>query len=373
MARIIEEVAVRIGADTRGLDKGMKKAKKNVDGLSRAFKRLGASLVAAFGARVLFRTFQQTLRSTNALIKTAKGVGFLAKEYEALTFSLDQVGVSAGSAKIALGDFQKRLSKAVAGTSPQFAKAFRDAGLDIRALSRMSSSDAFDSALAHLATLKGDPRLAGLTGNVFEEQSGKDILQVIRQWDKYLTAREKFARRVGGLTEDQQFRIEYLSEELSVYKAQWEVLKQKIVADSVPSILRALESLEATGVFESLGDGLESFVSRMEEGAKQLKRDLQGIKGSIQSVFPGVYATPPGEESPQQASERLAGSESARYWNRVTSVKSDSPAMSAQRAAARHESRMSFDVSVTGDTGNNKKLAKDIARAAAQEKRAGGL
>lgn len=370
MPRIIEEVAVKIGADTRGLNKGLKQSKKQVSGLTSMFKKLGVTIAGVFGARVMFRSFQQTLRNTNELIKTAKGVGFLASEYQKLTFSLEQVGVNAGSAKIALGDFQKRLSKAVAGTSPQFKKAFEDAGLDVKSLSAMSPSAAFSAALAHLATLRGDPRLAGLTGNVFEEQSGKDILQVIRQWGRYLEAREKFSRRVGKLTEDQELRIEFLSEEIGVYKEQWEVLKQTIVADAVPPILRALEQLQELGVFESLGDGLGSFVSRMEEGAKQLEKDLQKIKGLIQSVMPGVYHTPKGDVSPQQMAEHLAGSESARFWNRVTSVKTDTPAMSAQRAAARQESRMSFDVSVTGDTANNKKLAKDIARAAEQRMRA---
>jgi len=373
MARIIEEVAVRIGADTRGLDKGLKKSKRQVGQLTGMFKKLGATIIGVFGARVMFRSFEQTLRNTNELIKTAKGVGFLASEYQKLTFSLEQVGVNAGSAKIALGDFQKRLGKAVAGTSPQFAKAFRDAGLDPKSLAALDPATAFNVALQKLATFRGDPRLAGLTGNVFEEQSGKDILQVIRQWGRYLEAREKFSRRVGRLTEEQELRIEFLAEEIGVYKEQWKVLKQTIVADAVPPILRALEQLQELGVFESLGEGLGSFVSRMEEGAKQLEKDLNKIKGLIQGVLPGVYHTPKGDVSPQQMSGHLAGSESARFWNRVTSVKTDTPAMAAQRAASRNEARMSFDVSVTGDTANNKKLAKDIARAAEQEKRAGGF
>jgi len=347
VARIIEEVAVKIGADTRGLDKGLKRSKKQVGALSSAFKRLGAVMIGAFSARALFNGFQRTLSSTNDLIKTAKGVGFLATEYEQLTFSLDQVGVSAGSAKIALGDFQKRLSKAVAGTSPQFAKAFSDAGLDIKSLSKMSPAAAFTAALNHLATLRGDPRLAGLTGNVFEEQSGKDILKVIRQWGTYTQAREKFGRRVGTLTKDQQLRVEFLSEELGVYKAQWESLKQVIVANAVPSIVRALEQMEASGVIESLTEGLAGFPERLSEGIAQLKRDLEGIKGTIQSVLPGVLLTPTGQETPQEASERFAGmTQTQRFNELVTNRSTDTPAMSAVRAQARSEANMSFPVTI---------------------------
>lgn len=271
MARIIEEVAIRIGADTRKLDKGMKKAKKDVNVLTKAFKKLGGTIIAAFGARAVFNAFRRTLASTNALIKTAKGVGFLATEYQTLTFALGQVGVGAESARIALGDFQKRLGKAIAGTSPQFAKAFRDAGLDPEALSRMKPSDAFNAALDRLAELRDDPRIAGLTGAVFEEQSGKDVLQVIRQWEKYLDSREKFARRVGLLTKGQEENIEELTEELQVYKAQWETVKARIVADAVPDILSALEELENADVFGAMADGATRLIDEITVLTKDIK------------------------------------------------------------------------------------------------------
>jgi TP901 family phage tail tape measure protein len=280
MARIIEEIAVLIGADTRGLDKGMKKAKKDVNVLTRSFKRLGSTIIAAFGARALFNTFKRTLANTNALIKTAKGVGFLATEYQTLIFALDQVGVKASSARIALGDFQKRLGKAIAGTSPQFAKAFRDAGLDPEALSKLRPADAFDIALKRLADLRDDPRIAGLTGAVFEEQSGKDVLQVIRQWEKYLAAREKFAKRVGGLTKNQQDNIEELSEELRVYKAQWEVLKATIIADAAPAIMDALNDLEEAGAFEAMADA----VGRLVDEIHVLVGDLKWLGETIAKI-----------------------------------------------------------------------------------------
>jgi hypothetical protein len=284
MARIIEEVSVRIGADTRKLNQGMKKAKRDVGALTSAFKKLGGTIIAAFGARAVFRAFQQTLNSTNALIKTAKGVGFLVTEYQQLTFALDQVGVGAQSARIALGDFQKRLGKAVAGTSPQFAKAFRDAGLDPTTLSKLSPAAAFDAALKQLATMRNDPRIAGLTGAVFEEQSGKDILQLLRQWERYLGAREKFARRVGGFTKEQQDNIERLADELKIYRAQWEMTKAKIVADAAPDIIRALGELQDAGVFDEFGKGISRFFKDVSDGIATTRKEIELLKGALEKV-----------------------------------------------------------------------------------------
>ena len=252
MAKIIEEVAVRISADTRKLEKGMKRSKKQVGALTSQFKKLGGIMVATFSARALFQGFKRTLDMGDALIKTAKGVGFTVNEYQRLIFALAQVGVSAGSAKIAIGDFQKRLSKAVAGVSPQFQKAFEQAGLDTAALSKMSPAEAFNTAMTHLATLRDSPAIAGLTGNVFEEQSGKDVLQVLRQFEKYTVAREKFGRRVGQISKRQVDDIQRLREETKLYGQQWDILKLQIVADAAPEINAALKSIVDSGGLEAL-------------------------------------------------------------------------------------------------------------------------
>ena len=280
MARIIEEVAVKIGADTRGLDKGLKASKKKVGALTSAFKKLGATLAITFGARALFNGFKRTLDTTDQLIKTAKGVGFTVNEYQRLIFALDQVGVSAGSAKIAIGDFQKRLSKAVAGVSPQFQKAFEQAGLDTAALSKMSPGAAFSAAMTHLATLRDSPAIAGLTGNVFEEQSGKDVLQVLRQFEKYTAAREKFGRRVGNLDSAQVDSIQRLREETKLYGQQWEMLKMQIVGDAAPDILAAFKQLDEAGAFKEMAEQVGNVISEIN----LLVGDIKYLAETFQSI-----------------------------------------------------------------------------------------
>jgi hypothetical protein len=280
MPRIIEEVAVKIGADTRGLDKGLKKSKKQVGALSSAFKKLGATMIGVFGARALFTGFKRTLDSADQLIKTAKGVGFTVNEYQRLIFALDQVGVSAGSAKIAIGDFQKRLSKAVAGVSPQFQKAFEQAGLDTAALSKMSPAAAFSAAMTHLATLRDSPAIAGLTGNVFEEQSGKDVLQVLRQFEKYTAARENFERRVGTLNKGQVEDIQRLREETKLYGQQWEMLKMQIVGDAAPDILSAFRQLDEAGAFKEMATQVKEVIKEIN----LLVGDIKWLAEALQSV-----------------------------------------------------------------------------------------
>jgi hypothetical protein len=357
MAKIIEEVAVRIGADTRKLEKGMKRADSGVKKLVGSFKKLAAVIGISLGARAVFRTFARTLDTSNKLIKTAKGVGFLASEYRELTFAMNQVGVRSHSAIIALGDFQKRLGKAVAGTSPQFAKAFRDAGLDPGALSKLDPAEAFDVALNRLASLKGDPRLAGLTGAVFEEQSGKDVLKIIRQWEAFTAARVKHARRVSTLDADQQFRIEFLAEEVGVYKAQWAALKETVVADATPAIVKMLEEIEKSGAMDLLAKDLTALALAFVDITDRLiKFRVAWANGSDAfSLTPafGVTAlrTPKGALSPQERAE----DEAAKL--RIMRA----PGLARSHVQRESAAGMSLEITVKGDTANSRDLARRIA------------
>jgi hypothetical protein len=369
MARIIEEIAVLIGADTRGLDKGMKKTQKRVNVLTRSFKRLGATLITAFSARALFRGFSRTLSETNAIIKTAKGVGFAVSEWQRLIFALGQVGVEASAARIALGDFQKRLAK------PQFAKFFRMAGLDPEALRKMKPAEAFASAFKHLATLVNDPRAPKFFGEVFEEQAGKNMLKAARQMGPLLQAERDFDAAGGGLSKRHQNRIERLNKETLLWELSWKSLGQTVLGEIGPDILRLMREMREAGVFKNFGKGIIRFFEKFSTLLKNTKREIDAIKAgfeglgeAISSTF-GVGKTPEGEKAPQETAEQFASMTSAERRRRLTTPTiHDTPMITATRLAIQRKDQekmsITYDVNVTADNRNNQKLAEEIVRAA---------
>ena len=253
-------VLVEFIAETRKLMGGMKKVDRKVGLLTKGFKRLGGAIAAAFGARAVISGLVQTVKSSEALIKTAKGVGFTAGEYERLTFALSQVGVEASAARIALGDFQKRLAK------PQFHKFFREAGLDPKALQKLSPADAFNTAFAHLATLVNDPRAADFFGTVFEEQAGKNMLQAARSMGDFTDAYKQYARIAGkGITEGDAASFEELGKQARILGLRMTVLRRKIVVDALPQILEALEKLEAADAFKKMADSIIELIDNISK------------------------------------------------------------------------------------------------------------
>lgn len=303
----LKQVVVELLADTRSVLSGLKKTSKQTDVTRRAFRRLGATMAGIFSARAMFRFFDRTIDSTNALIKTAKGVGFTVDEYQQLTFALSQVGVEAGSAKIAIGDFQKRLSKAVAGTSPQFAKAFKEAGLDIKALSKMGPAEAFNAAFQHLAGRINDPRIAGLFGNVFEEQSGKDMLKAARQVGVYTKSWEDYARTVEPLSKEEEKRFEDIQYQTGLMTLQWGRLKQKIVADAAPKIMEALKALDESGALKQMAEGITEAI-RLTGLLVQKFAEVQKASGSFFKPDDGLTPEERTEMSKANAIQKRLGS-----------------------------------------------------------------
>lgn len=367
MARIIEEVAIRIGADTRQLTKGMKDANKRVGTLTKGVKGLGLALVGAFGARALFRGFQRTLESTDALIKTAKGVGFTVDEYQRLVFALDSVGVSAESARIGLGDLQKRLG------NENFAKFYKQVGLDPKELRKLSPAQQLEAAFTALQQFRGNQSLlVSRAGGVFEEQAGKDFAKVINQWEDFVKARRDYDKRVGTIGGGAVKDIEGLRRETKLLGAQWQTIKMQLVAEMAPAIKQLLDGIGAHRGLKKVGQDLAFIVSNIAKLIGKLIELRSVMPDQLSRVFGGMVSRP-GEETPDETAARLSSSSTARHVNLTTPQMSDTPMMTAARLSAQQGQNMSFDVTVNGDTGNNRRLGKEIAAAAERERRAGQL
>ena len=287
----LKTVYIELVTETRKLNAGLKKVDKRVGKTTQAFKKLGLAIGAAFSARAVLRGvkamargFSETIKSTDALIKTAKGVGFTATQYERLTFALSEVGVGAESARIALGDFQKRLAR------PSFQKFFREAGFKPKELLKLPAEEQLFTVMEDLAKMRDDPRLASVAGLIFEEQSGKDIRKVLIQWERFVQARKDYDRIVKrGLTERDIDTVEELGSQTRMLNLRWTVLKRNFVLDVVPGLLDALERMEAAGTFDLIADEAEKFADAITE----ITKDVQFLTNALGNLLNlGPYKGP---------------------------------------------------------------------------------
>lgn len=276
----LRRVSIVFIADTKKLIQGFRKVDKKTQILTRSFKRMGGALLAAFSARAVFRGFTKTLRDTEALIRTARGVGFATNEYRQLIFALDAVGVSSESARIALGDLQKRLSR------PSFQKFFREVGLEPNELLTQSRAQQLQTILERLNQLRDDPNLPSIAGLLFEEQSGKDIAKVVLQFEDFLGARREYEQIVGrGTTEQDEKAILQLNKQVKSMKLAWEELKIQIVSDSAPEITAILQELAQPGTIRAIVDAISDAAFAFSSLSKDVRFFAQEI-GKLDDAVP---------------------------------------------------------------------------------------
>ena len=304
-------VIVELAADTRKLVNGMKVAEKRTSSLMRAARRLGFALAGAFTGRALYRGITRTAKDLDGIIKTAKGVGFAADEYQELIFALDQVGVSAESARIGLGDLQKRLG------NKNFAKFFQAAGIDPRELQKMGPAQQLDAALQALTKFRGNQALlVARSGGVFEEQSGKDFAKVINDFERFTQARRDYQRVVGSsvtLKTDAK-AVEEFAYRTKLMNAQWEVFKQRVVIQALPALNGLLDDLEKSDAFGTLADDVAVLVGAMADAVRLMSQLRNGAQGSGPPV-PGSGTLDLPNFTPQQSAEIAAGMMDERRRN----------------------------------------------------------
>jgi hypothetical protein len=163
-----------------------------------------------------------------------------------------------------------------------------------------------------LAGQINDPRIAGLFGNVFEEQSGKDMLKAARQLGVYTKAWEDYGRRVRPLSKEEQQRFEATQYQIQLMGLQWDRLKQKIVADAAPKILDSLQRLDESGALDSMADSMikltEATIKFVEWIGKLDETWLGDVaKWGANQVSGGLYGMKSADGmSPQQSAEAAA-------------------------------------------------------------------
>jgi hypothetical protein len=197
-------------------------------------------------------------------------------------FSLERVGVGAQAARIALGDLQKRLGRT------NFQKFFRQFGLDPKALAKLSRAEQLDTVLRRLVELRdAGVDIAGITGLLFEEQAGKDILKLVLQYERGVEARKDYDRIVGkGTTKQDEKELLELTGTISNLNLAWTVLKRKIVLEVGPEITDTLEELLESGQVEAFTKDVLALAKAFVQLSKDVRFFAAKMAPTIEALQP---------------------------------------------------------------------------------------
>jgi len=195
------EIAVTIGMDTRGVEKGSKKVdgllKRTSDKLKKSASKwakwgLGiATAVAAAGAVLLkFRA-----AAIDTLAKTSDKLGIATEKLAGLRLAAEQTGVSAGTMDMALQRMTRRIAEAAEG-SGEAKKAIAELGINAQALGKLTPDQQFRTLADAMEKVEFQGDRVRLGFKLFDSE-GVALINTLRGGTKSLDAFQKQAEKLG--------------------------------------------------------------------------------------------------------------------------------------------------------------------------------
>jgi hypothetical protein len=224
----IKPLLVKIGADTTGLERGLKRAGRNLAGLAKA---AGAAGVLVGGALAAMTT--QGLAAVDAQTKLARSIDGSVNALRAVQIAAGYAGVSVGEANTAMQQLNRELEAAKEKGSPA-QKALAKLGMTASDLAGLDSDERM-AALADRINALG--LSSGQASDVLRDlgvRSRNMALLLIQGGDAIRSAREEVTAFGLELTKAQTDSIESANDAVARMSLVFDSLRQRLAVEVAP-------------------------------------------------------------------------------------------------------------------------------------------
>lgn len=217
MATSIEDLVLRISANTESLSREMKKVErkteqtgkrasksvskiqKSLDGVSKAAKRAGVALVAAFAGGAALRGIRQAFSAMNDLATAADGLGVSIETLQEFEFAFIAAGSSADKARDAIKTFAEKVGEARVGTG-EFVNLVKQYDISLQnANGTMKTTEQMLVEVADLLADMSDGAERATFGNKAFGGSWDDVVAVLNDGSQALRDVRQEARDTGAV------------------------------------------------------------------------------------------------------------------------------------------------------------------------------
>lgn len=212
MAKVVGDIAVTVGADVSGLERGMDRANRKVKQTGAQFektsKRMQASAArltksllrmgaAATGVAVAAR---QSIIGLDKIGKTAAQIGLTAESLQELHYGATSAGLSLSALDSSMERFSKRLGEAANGTGAA-KRQLEEWGLSAEELSEMGLDAALDVVADRMENIVNPTERAAAAAALFGRE-GVAMVNMLRDGSRGLDTFRKRAREAGAVIEN---------------------------------------------------------------------------------------------------------------------------------------------------------------------------
>jgi hypothetical protein len=271
---------VKIGADTKGLDKGLDKSGANLA----KFAKVGAASAAAVGAAMIALT-KASLDNIDVLTKQARSLGLTTSAFQKMSLVAGEAGVETGKLSSMLGLMQRNIVELQNGTAKQ-AEVFGQLGLSIRDLQGLDPDEQFEKIAASLESITDPAEKTAAAMDVFG-RSGRDAINMLDGYSAKIANAEAFQRRFGiSVSQDVSQNVERANDAVGRLGQVFVGLGNQMAGGAAPAIEKTANALiEFMGAVFGAKVQLEDFFQTAENAEALLGSEVyNALKGNAAAI-----------------------------------------------------------------------------------------
>ncbi|MGB1388631.1 MAG: hypothetical protein ACPG61_07065 [Paracoccaceae bacterium] len=190
MAKVVGDVAIKVGADTTSLVTGMRSGEASLA----KFAKVGGAAMLAVGAAMAALT-KKSLANIDVLAKQARSLGLTTAAFQKMTLVASEAGVETGKLASSLGIMQRNIEELRKGTKTQ-TDAFKALGLSLSDLDGQSPDEQFEKLADALDKVEDPSRRTALAMDTLG-RGGRDMINMLGGYGEKAREAAEFQERFG--------------------------------------------------------------------------------------------------------------------------------------------------------------------------------
>lgn len=203
----VASLAVRIGADTTELKRGVASAGSSLTKLGKIGVDVGLRIVGAMAAATagIVALANKGIQLGDQLSKTAAKLGTTTEQLNGLRFAAEQTGVASSTLDMAMQRMTRRLSEAANGTGVA-AKALKELGLDAKELQKLPLQEQFNRISDAMQGVENQSDRVRLAFKLFDSE-GVALVNTLNAGRDALNDLYEENKRYGNYLDQTQSRV----------------------------------------------------------------------------------------------------------------------------------------------------------------------
>ena len=280
MAENVKGLSIKLGLDTTALQQGVNQVQKNIkklNSLQKTFNKISAGILGVGTAIIATATKVSSAINDMEDSATEAGVGF--EQWQKLSFSMDQIGISTSTTSSAMAKMNTAIGKVADGSGKNLIKILKELGINQEDFVKMTSDEAFYALNDALGNVTDNATKLSYMSEFFGDKLTTKLLPAVEQGSQAL---KEMGEQAVIFTDEQAVA----SKKTETLQKQISQTATVIGASLLPIVNEILTKVKS--FVEKIAPKIQGFfdkIANLSEGAKRIIGVLSGVGVALAPIL----------------------------------------------------------------------------------------